>query len=45
MTQDVVDDFKSRGFASRSIGGFSYTDFWSMALAAQMGVGVEIDYE
>jgi len=34
MTQDVVDYFKNRGIrVSLSIGGFTYTDFWTTALA------------
>ena len=34
MTQEVVDYFKSRDIrVSLSIGGFTYTDFWTTALA------------
>lgn len=60
MTQEVVDYFKSRGVrVMLSIGGITYTDFWTQALAqdatqlglnaaavaSQLGVGIEIDYE
>jgi len=60
MTADIVDYFTSHGIRVMvSIGGITYTDAWSQALAqdatllgqkaaalaTQLGVGVEIDYE
>jgi hypothetical protein len=60
MTQDIVNWFKAEGIRVMvSIGGITYTDAWSQALAqnatvlgqkaaalaTQLGVGVEIDYE
>jgi hypothetical protein len=60
MTQDIVNWFKAAGIRVMvSIGGITYTDAWSQALAqnatllgqkaaalaTQLGVGVEIDYE
>jgi hypothetical protein len=60
MTADIVNWFKAAGIRVMvSIGGITYTDAWSQALAqnatllgqkaaalaTQLGVGVEIDYE